>query len=260
MEQLRITTIQAALHWEDPAANRRDFARKIAPLQGQTDLIVLPEMFTTGFTMAAERLAEPMEGPTLAWMREQAAASGAVLTGSLIVREGAGCYNRLVWMRPDGSYHCYDKRHLFTLAGEQHHYQPGRRRLVVTWRDWKVLPLICYDLRFPVWSRNTDDYDLLLYVANWPERRGHAWRSLLTARAIENQVYTVGLNRVGTDGNDVYYAGDSMIVDYGGALRYRIAHAEDVCTIALSREAQQRFRHKLAFLPDRDRFKLLGIE
>ncbi len=260
MEELRITTIQSTLHWEDPAANRRDFARKIAPLRGQTDLILLPEMFTTGFTMAAERLAEPMEGPTLDWMREQAAGSGAVLTGSLIVREEAGCYNRLVWMRPDGSHDFYDKRHLFTLAGEQHHYLPGRRRLLVELKGWKVLPLICYDLRFPVWSRNVDDYDLLLYVANWPERRSHAWRSLLTARAIENQAYTIGLNRVGKDGNDIYYSGDSMVVEYSGALRYHIAHAENAFTTTLSGKAQREFRQKLAFLPDRDAFQLLVSE
>jgi len=260
MEDLRLTLIQSALQWEDPAANRRHFARRIAALVGQTDLILLPEMFTTGFTMEAQRLAESMDGPTLHWLREQAAGSGAVVTGSLIVGTEAGYYNRLIWMQPDGHYVYYDKRHLFTLAGEQRHYRPGRRRVIVEWKGWKVLPLICYDLRFPVWSRNSDDYDLLLYVANWPERRAHAWRSLLAARAIENQVYTAGLNRVGKDGNDIYYSGDSMLVDYAGATRYQIAHAEDVFTIRLSREAQQAFRRRLAFLPDQDAFQLTGIE
>ena len=250
--------IQAALHWEDAPANRDHFSRRIAPLEGQSDLIILPEMFTTGFSMRADRLSEPIQGPTLSWMAEQASRSGAVITGSFIAREDDACYNRLVWMRPGGTYDVYDKRHLFTLAGEQNHYSAGYRRLLAEIKGWKVLPLICYDLRFPVWSRNAEDYDLLIYVANWPERRSFAWKSLLTARAIENMVYTIGVNRVGKDGNGVYHSGDSSLIDFAGALLYRRSHQSDVFTAELSGEEQQHFRAKFRFLADRDDFTIPG--
>lgn len=259
MNNLRVSLVQSHLAWEDPAANREQLASKIAGLAGATDLIILPEMFSTGFTMSAEKLAEPMGGPTFAWLSDQARQSEAVITGSIIAREDGECYNRLIWMRPDGGFEYYDKRHLFTLAGEQNHYAPGRNRLIVELRGWRICPLICYDLRFPVWSRNTADYDLLLYVANWPERRAHAWRSLLCARAVENQAYTIGVNRVGEDGNGVIYAGDSSLYDYAGRLLYQSAHLEDVFTAHLEKAPQEQFRSKYRFLADRDTFELPGI-
>lgn len=259
MQNLRVTTIQSHLFWENKQQNLAMFDQKLQALKGQTDLIILPEMFTTGFSMNAAPLAEAMDGPTMQWLQKQAAAVEAVITGSFIVIENGQYYNRLVWMLPDGQYQTYDKRHLFTLAGEQHYYSAGQERLVVEYKNWKICPLICYDLRFPVWSRNTVDYDLLIYVANFPARRSHAWKSLLVARAIENQAYTVGLNRVGKDENDIYYSGDSMILDYAGQLRYQISHVEDIFTTTLSYKDLHTFRSKLNFLPDRDDFKCLNI-
>lgn len=259
MRNLSITLIQAPLQWEDREANRAYFARQLSSLSGLTDLVVLPEMFTTGFTMSARRLGEPMDGPTMNWLAEQAALVGAVLTGSFIAEENGRYFNRLIWMRPDGTYQHYDKRHLFTLSNEQDYYQAGSRRLIVDLHGWRVLPLICYDLRFPVWSRNTDDYDLLLYVANWPERRRHAWRSLLLARAIENQAYTIGVNRIGDDGNGIYHSGDSSVIDFAGEVRTHIAHQEQCHTVQLFWQAQQEFRQRFRFLDDRDAFQLSGI-
>ncbi len=256
MEQLRVTLVQSFLYWEDKTANFRQFEQKLAPMVGQTDLVVLPEMFTTGFSMNAAALAENMQGSTMQWLRTQAAQLNAVVTGSFIAEDNGRYYNRLVWMLPDGEYAVYDKRHLFTYAQEHQHYAAGQQRLLVQWRGWKILPLICYDLRFPVWSRNTEDYDLLLYVANFPERRSYAWKSLLIARAIENQAYTIGVNRVGKDGNDIYYAGDSMILDYAGQPLYQLSHLEGVFTTSLSYTAQQKFRQRFAFLQDRDTFTI----
>lgn len=254
MEDLRLTIVQTHLKWEDRLANRQRLAALLDPLAGQTDLIILPEMFTTGFSMNAVELSEPMDGPTIAWLKERAQATGAVVTGSFIARAGQAYFNRLLWMQPDGTYEYYDKRHLFTLAQEQNTYSPGNRRLVATLQGWRILPLICYDLRFPAWSRNTVDFDLLLYVANWPERRNHAWKSLLIARAIENLSYTVGVNRIGEDGNGIVYSGDSSLIDYSGQLRYRVSYCEDVFTTTLSYQEQAEFRRKFAFLNDRDVF------
>ncbi len=256
-EHLRITTIQTALAWEDVHANLAMFSSKLAPLARQTNVVVLPEMFTTGFSMDAKKLAEPMSGQTMNWLAEHAAKLGAVITGSFIATEGGNYFNRLVWMRPDGSYELYDKRHLFTLATEHETYTPGQKKLVTEWKGWKICPLICYDLRFPVWSRNVEGYDLLLYVANWPERRSHHWRQLLMARAIENQCFVVGVNRCGTDGAGLDYSGDTAVVDYNGTLLYQATDTEAVFTIALSLEKLNDFRDKLPFLTDGDGFKIL---
>jgi len=256
METLRTTIIQSTIQWEDKAANLHNFAQKIAQLAGKTDLIILPEMFTTGFSMAAERLAEPMDGPAMEWLAQQAAKSQAVLTGSFIVRENDRFYNRLIWMQADGTYQIYNKRHLFTLANEEKTYTAGQEKLIIEYRGWKICPQICYDLRFPVWSRNVEDYDLLFYVANFPARRSDAWKSLLRARAIENQAYTIGVNIVGTDGKDIYYSGDSSVIDYNGTMLYQIAHLEDVFTVELSRQKLVDFKSKLNFLPDRDQFEI----
>lgn len=256
MENLRITLLQTFLHWEDKAANLRQFDQKLAPLAGKTDLIILPEMFTTGFSMNAAALAEGMQDRTMLWLTQKAATLQAVITGSFIAEQDGKFFNRLVWMRPDGSYDTYDKRHLFTYAQEHHHYTPGNERLLVELKGWKILPLVCYDLRFPVWSRNVQDYDLLLYVANFPERRSHAWKSLLVARAIENLAYTIGVNRVGNDGNDIYYAGDSVVLNFAGQSLYQISHLEDIFTTTLSYQALQEFRQRFAFLNDRDDFTI----
>jgi len=254
---LRVTLVQTALAWQDPPANRRNLAAHFRGLVGHTDLVVLPEMFSTGFSMAAESLAEEMDGPTVGWMREEAAALGSVITGSLIVREQGRCRNRLVWARPDGSVAHYDKRHLFRMANEQQHYVAGDRRLVVEIKGWRVCPMVCYDLRFPVWSRCRDDYDALLYVANWPARRAHAWATLLRARAIENLCYVVGVNRVGRDGNGASYAGDSVALDFLGQPLGSEGGGDRVETAVLDLESLQAYRRDFPAQRDADRFELL---
>lgn len=257
MTDLNITTVQTQLHWEDAAANRRMFDKKLEALAGKTDVVILPEMFTTGFSMNAAKLAESMTGPTMQWLADHAQRLDAVVTGSLIIQENDNYYNRLIWMRPDGNYDTYDKRHLFTMAKEQLTYTAGNQRLTVEWRAWRVCPLVCYDLRFPVWARNTDDYDVLIYTANWPSMRAYAWRTLLHARAIENQAYTVGVNRVGKDANDFPYSGDTMIIDPSGAeILYHTTNIEDLHTHTLSYEHLQQVRKKLPFLADKDAFSM----
>jgi omega-amidase len=254
---LRVTMVQADLTWQDPAANRRGLAGHFRGLAGHTDLVVLPEMFSTGFSMETEALEEDMDGPTIGWMREEAAALGCVITGSLIVREQGRCHNRLVWARPDGTLGHYDKRHLFRIAGERDHYAAGDRRSVLELKGWRVCPMICYDLRFPVWSRNRDDYELLLYVANWPQRRAHAWSTLLKARAIENLCYVVGVNRIGKDGNGVTYAGDSVALDFLGQPLSSEGGGDRVETAVLDLEALQSYRRSFPAHLDADRFELV---
>ena len=254
---LKVSLVQTHLHWNQKEENLRQLTAKLESLQDQTDLVVLPEMFTTGFSMDAAAMAESMRGPTVTWLKKQAEKINAAVTGSFICEEHGKFYNRLVWVTPDGALATYDKRHLFTLAKEHHYYTPGKERLVVSWRGWKICPLICYDLRFPVWSRNTEAYDLLIYVANWPEPRRNAWSSLLVGRAIENQSYTIGVNRVGKDGKDMNYSGDSALVDYAGEELIKLTQQENIVTARLSFEAQQVFRRKLQFLPDRDQFEIL---
>src|SRR5574337_503960 len=219
MENLNITLIQSNLHWENIDKNLQQFSEKMATVKEPTDLIVLPEMFSTGFSMNSKNLSEGMNGKTLLWMRKHCKEKGCAITGSVIISENGNYFNRLIWMWADGSYEIYNKRHLFQMANEDNYYTPGKYRKVVELKGWKICPLICYDLRFPVWSRNTwkktskfikdggreiiAEYDVLIYVANWPERRAHPWKSLLVARAIENQSYVIGVNRVGSDGNGV---------------------------------------------------------
>lgn len=258
MENLRVSLVQTFLHWEDKTANLRQLEEKLAPLAGHVDLIILPEMFSTGFSMHAEALAEEMDGRTMQWLENQSKNTNAVITGSFIAKENGHFFNRLIWMRPNGTYEIYDKRHLFTYADEHHHYTPGQQRLLVELKGWKILPLICYDLRFPVWSRNTDDYDLLIYVANFPERRNYAWKSLLVARAIENQAFTIGVNRVGNDGHEIYHSGDSCLIDYSGQVIHQVSHLENVFSTTLSYAAQVEFRKRFAFLQDRDQFQVIG--
>jgi len=256
MKDLRITTIQADLIWEDKKANLKMFDQKIAAITTHTDLIILPEMFTTGFSMNAASLAEDMDGETKQWMAKKAKEKNAVITGSFIAKENGHFYNRLVWMQADGEYQVYDKRHLFGLANEDANYTAGTQKLIVELKGWKICPLICYDLRFPVWSRNVENYDLLIYMANWPNKRSNAWKALLTARAIENQAYTIGVNRIGNDGMGANYSGDTRVVDYLGHQIYQASFTEDVFTTSLSYENQQMLRGKLNFLADRDHFKI----
>ncbi len=262
MSSLTITLIQTQLFWEDKAANLAMLEQKINAIETATELVVLPEMFSTGFSMKPAQLAETMEGETVSWMKRIAAARKIILAGSVIIEQEGQYYNRLIWMLPNGQYGYYDKRHRFAFAGEDAHYTAGNRRVVAQVNGWKVNLLVCYDLRFPVWARQQlqdgqPEYDLLLYVANWPQRRSHAWQTLLQARAIENQCYVVGLNRVGNDGNDIYHSGDSMVVDPLGQTLYHKADAEDVFTITLQKENLDEVRNKFPFWKDGDSFNLL---
>lgn len=257
MQDLRVSLIQSMLHWEDAEANRRMFAERMAPLAGTTDLVVLPEMFTTGFTMHSRSLAEPMEGPTLDWMRAQAGMLRAGLYGSIVVEEGGRHFNRGLFVLPDGSVDHYDKRHLFRMAGEHDHYAPGVERRVVEWRGWRILLQVCYDLRFPVFSRNRNDYDLALYVANWPAARSRPWSQLLIARAIENLAFVAGVNCVGMDGKGIHYTGDSAVVDFkGDHLAQCTPGREEVVTVTLDRAALNGFRERFPAHLDADPFSL----
>ena len=256
MQDLNITLAQTRLYWQDPQRNADLFLRGLSFAEG-TDLIVLPEMFTTGFSMQTELAAEAGQA-ALHVCRELARKTGAAVCGStMFAAEDGRTVNRLVFQEPDGAPSFYDKRHLFTLAGEEKHYAPGTAKLIVEWKGWRILPLVCYDLRFPVWSRRTsaDNYDLLLYTANWPDRRGLAWRTLARARAVENQSYVAVVNRTGTDGNGMVYAGDSMAVDYGGRITAKAKpFAEELLPARLGAEALLRFRDRFRFFDDGDTF------
>ncbi len=254
---LSFSLIQTALFWEDKAANLAMLAEKIRRIEEYTEVIVLPEMFSTGFSMQPEKFAETMDGPTVAWMRSLSAEKKAILTGSIIIKEDEKYYNRLIWMLPNGELGYYDKRHLFAFAGEDQHYSAGNKRLIASVKGWKINLQICYDLRFPVWARQQgEEYDVLLYVANWPEKRNHAWKTLLTARAIENQCISVGLNRVGLDGNNIAHSGDSLIVGPLGEVLYHCAYEEDVFTISLQKEEITNARAQFPFWKDADFFHI----
>ena len=261
MPDFTVSLVQTDLHWHEPAANRAALQEQLAAAlhgPGLTDLIVLPEMFTTGFSMDAVAQAEPSDGPTLAWLREQAARYDAVVTGSVMVSEAGHYYNRLLWVRPDGSYSAYNKRHLFRMAGEHQVYTAGTEHLIEEWRGWRIQPLVCYDLRFPVWSRNPADepFDLLLYVASWPHARIQAWKVLLQARAIENLVYTVGVNRIGTDGLGVEYSGHTMLIDPRGDYLAQAGSMPTILTRRLMRHPLREIREQLSALSDADVFEL----
>jgi predicted amidohydrolase len=261
MQDLKINLVQDVLHWENAAANRAHFTEILQQLN-RPDLVLLPEMFNTGFTVHPERVAEEMDGPTIAWMREMAVSNGFALAGSLIIQEGSQYFNRLIFMHPDGQAQQYDKRHLFRMGGEDRHFGMGQKQLIVNYRNWRILPLICYDLRFPVWARNRYSagqfaYDFAFYLANWPAARSHPWKSLLMARAIENQAFVAGLNRVGEDGEGIHYTGDSRVIDPKGEI---IASADGpratILEAVLSHTALQAFREKFQVALDWDRFSL----
>jgi predicted amidohydrolase len=264
---LRVSVAQGATRWHDPAANREYYGAMIAPLRGQTDLVLLPETFTSGFSNEAIHRAETMEGPTVGWLREQARSLDAAITGSVQLRVGEGAsekvYNRLLFVTPDGSVRHYDKRHLFRYAGEHERYAAGNERLVVEWRGWRICPLVCYDLRFPVYVRNRHDraasrfdYDLVLFVANWPAARRHAWSTLLRARAIENLCYCVGLNRVGVDGNELHYAGDSAVLDFLGQPLAELGAQEQLITVTLGAATLAAHREHFPAWMDADSYEL----
>jgi predicted amidohydrolase len=262
MPTLTISTIQTNLLWEESSANLRLLEEKIAAIQEKTEIVVLPEMFSTGFSMRAAQLAETMDGETVSWMKRVSRENGIVLTGSIMIREEDKYFNRLVWMLPNGEYGYYDKRHLFAYGEEDKHYSPGDKRLIASVKGWKINLQVCYDLRFPVWARQQvkesgPEFDVLIYVANWPERRSHAWKTLLCARAIENQCYVVGVNRTGTDANNIYYSGNSLVIDSLGQVLYHMADEEDVNTITLSKEKLEEVREKFPFWKDADDFKIL---
>ncbi|MEP7312191.1 MAG: amidohydrolase [Pseudomonadota bacterium] len=255
---LRVTLLQADLVWEDPEANRRALTGSLHGIAGATDLVVLPEMFTTGFSMQPGRMAEEASGPTAAWLRQLARDLDAAIVGSVMTRDGGRHYNRLLWATPDGALRSYDKRHLFRMGREDKHYAAGDEPLLVEWRGFRIAPLICYDLRFPVWSRRRSgyDYDLLLYVANWPAVRRHAWKTLLPARAIENQCYVAAVNRAGTDGLGVAYAGDSVIHSFLGEPLLELPAGPGLATAKLEHAALAAFRDRFPAHLDADRFTL----
>ena len=254
--ELKIAMVQKDIVWQDAQQNRGQLEVLFAEMEA-VDLIVLPEMFSTGFSMRPKSIAETMEGDTVVWMQQTAQQQNAAVVGSLIIEEERLYYNRLLFVTPEETIACYDKRHAFTLAGEHKAYTSGTKKLHVTFRGWKICPLICYDLRFPVWSRNTEQYDVLLYVANWPEPRIQAWNVLLKARAIENMSYCIGVNRVGIDANKHVYSGNSMALDYAGNERTPFAaHKECILVASLHKEALHTFRRKLPFLEDQDHFEI----
>ncbi|HMO62367.1 MAG TPA: amidohydrolase [Ferruginibacter sp.] len=264
MPNLTITTIQTNLSWEDKAANLRMLEAKINAIEEHTEIVVLPEMFSTGFSMRPQLLAETMDGATVNWMKRMAVSRRIIITGSIIIKEEDKFYNRLIWMLPTGDYGIYNKRHLFAYSGEDQHYTAGNKRLIASVKGWKINLQVCYDLRFPVWARQSPaastatapEYDVLIYVANWPEKRNHAWKTLLCARAIENQCYVIGLNRVGYDGNNIYHSGNSLVISPLGEVLYHMADEEDIFTITLEKEILNEVRTKFPFWKDADGFNL----
>lgn len=256
-EPLKITGIQSDLHWENPEANHKHLLEKLRKAP-KADAYILPEMFSTGFSMETEKLAEPMDGSTHNWMKTTAAELNAAVAGSVIIRDAGKFYNRFLWVSPDGKTAHYDKRHRFTMADEHHHFSAGNAHTITELKGWRIMLQVCYDLRFPVWSRNRNNYDLLIYVANWPAARAAAWSKLLLARAIENQCYVVGVNRVGTDGKDIDYSGNSAIIDPKG--EYIVqgeAHRDEAFSATLNHKDLIDFREKFPVLYDADGFELM---
>ncbi|WP_140937672.1 amidohydrolase [Sphingobacterium lumbrici] len=258
MEPIKITIFQAYLFWENVEKNLQNLALRLSSLREKTDLILLPEMFNTGFTMNVAKCAENMDGPSMRWLYEMSKKFDCVVAGSLIIEEEDKYYNRFVWMSPNGSFVHYDKRHLFCIAKEDEVFTKGKSRIVLQLKGWKICPMICYDLRFPVWSRNqVDGYDLLVYTASWPDTRSAHWRTLIPARAIENQAFVIGVNRVGYDGNEVYYSGGSMCISPIGDVVYYKPEDEDLYTFTLNPKDLENARTQFPFLKDGDNFSIL---
>lgn len=261
MQDLTVTLVQTNLVWEDKNANLAALEEKIKSIGEKKEIVILPEMFSTGFSMQPSLLAEKMSGESVEWMRRISRDERVILTGSLIIEEDGAFYNRLLWVLPNGQYGIYDKRHRFAFAGEDQSYTAGNKRLIASVKGWKINLQVCYDLRFPVWARQQTEaepeYDVLVYVANWPERRNTAWKTLLRARAIENQCYVIGVNRVGEDGNGIAHSGDSMVIDPLGEILYHKENEEDVFTLTLDREHLEKVRRQFPFWKDADPFSLL---
>ncbi len=256
---MRLTLVQTRLVWEEKAQNLTLFAEKLSKIErGETDLVLLPEMFTTGFSMNSRAISEPTDGSAMAFLRAEAKRLDAALVASFACAEGGLFFNRLVFVRPDGSFEKYDKRHLFSFAGEDAAFEKGSEKLIVEWRGWRICPQICYDLRFPVWSRNTsaEPFDLLIFIANWPVRRIEHWKTLLRARAIENLAAVAGLNIVGADPNGNEYSGDSAVVDFLGKIIWRGDSDDETATVELDKEAQKSWREKFPALRDADFFEI----
>lgn len=253
---MKIALIQSSLFWENPKANRNYFEEKINSITEKVDLIVLPEMFSTGFTMNPETVFETMQGETISWLQSLAKTKNCAITGSLVIKENNNFYNRLVFVFPSGEMQFYDKRHLFTLAGEDKVYTSGNKKLIVDYLGCKICPLVCYDLRFPVFARNIEGYDVLIYVANWPKPRINAWDILLKARSVENMCYTVGVNRIGEDQNNLEHVGHSQAVDFLGNYILEPQETEGVFIVDLNKEKLLETRKKLGFLNDKDSFEL----
>lgn len=256
-DSLTLALIQSKILWEDRDGNLEAFNEKIGRISGSVDLIILPETFNTGFTQNVEKVAEEVSGPTMQWMHSTASQTFSIITGSLIIKEEKNYYNRLIWMRPDGTFDYYDKRHLFQMEGEESNLTAGNTRKIIEEEDWAICPLICYDLRFPVWCRNDLGYDVLLFVANWPKARRQVWRSLLIARAIENQCYVIAVNRLGADANNIEYSGDSMVVDpKGKMMNYAIDNQECIVRATIDMLELKSFRQKFPVLDEIDDFTL----
>lgn len=259
MSSLTITIIQTNLFWEEKKANLKMLQQKIEGIFEKTEVVILPEMFSTGFSMKPEIFAEKMNGETVQWMKNISAQKKIIITGSIMIEEDGKYFNRLIWMLPNGEYGFYDKRHLFAYADENAHYSSGNKKLIASVKGWKINLQVCYDLRFPVWARQApgleeNKYDLLINVANWPEKRSTAWKTLLTARAIENQCFVIGVNRVGADGNKIYYSGDSMLIDPLGEVIYQKNRDEDIFTYTLQKEKVEETRNHFPFWRDADSF------
>lgn len=255
---LKLALIQAPLEWENTAANRAYFSGKISSISENVDLVILPEMFTSGFTMNAAPNAESMDGPTVEWMKILAKEKNVAITGSVIILENENYFNRMLFVTPEGVIGHYDKRHLFTLANEEKTYSSGKEKVIINYKGWNICLMICYDLRFPVWSRNVEDYDLILYVANWPKARVNAWDILLQARAVENMAYCAGVNRVGTDGDGYEYVGHSAVYNgLGKLVSDSISEDEGIKIVSLDKQHLQEIRKKLKFLKDRDEFTVI---
>jgi omega-amidase len=259
---LSFTLIQSNLFWEDIDANLNMFTQKINSINEPTNIVVLPEMFSTGFTMQPQLFAQKMDGQTINWMKKMAQSKKIILVGSIIIQDDNLFYNRLIWMQPDGTFSYYNKRHCFAFAGENKHYTAGNKKLIAQVNGYKINTQICYDLRFPVWARQPNNYqnfyDVLLYVANWPERRSFAWKSLLVARAIENQCYVVAVNRVGVDGNNINHSGDSMVINPLGEILYHKENVEDIATILIDKNEIETIRNRFPFLSDADVFNIIN--
>ncbi len=263
MTTLKTTLIQSNIYWQDVDANLAMFEEKIWEIETPTDVIILPEMFNTGFSMNVEHMAEPMNFKTFRWMNQMAKQKDAAIVGSYIVKEATQYYNRLYWVEPDGQFDFYDKKHLFRMGNEHLVFAEGNKKMIRNFRGWKIRPLVCYDLRFPVWSRNRYsssaevlDYDLLIYVANWPAPRNDVWQTLLKARSMENQCYTIGLNRTGSDGEGITYNGQSSVFDFKGKAINEISSNQAIQTVELNMEQLISFRKKFPAFLDGDSFEL----